>query len=75
MSDSLKSFLLSLVDDPEKLARFREAPAEVVAEADLSDEEEEILCSNDPHRIREYLGEADGFQWIVFCWIFSSVED
>jgi hypothetical protein len=46
-------FLLELAEDAELLARYRDDPARVLAESGLTDEQQEILRSNDLKRIRD----------------------
>jgi hypothetical protein len=46
-------FLLELAEDPELLARYRDDPTRVLAESGLTDEQQEILRSNDLKRIRD----------------------
>jgi hypothetical protein len=46
-------FLLELAEDPELLARYKDDPTRVLAESGLTDEQQEILRSNDLKRIRD----------------------
>lgn len=75
MSDNLRNFLLTLVEDLDKLEHFRNDPEGVMQEAGLPDQDREVLRSNNPQTIREYLGEQEGTEWIVFTWIFYSAQD
>jgi Aromatic-ring-opening dioxygenase LigAB, LigA subunit len=46
-------FLTELADDPELLGRYREDPEAVLAESGLTEEQQEIVRSNDLARIRD----------------------
>ena len=56
MATSLSDFLLELSNDPDKLAQYKEDSETVLASSGLSDEDQEVMRSNDPQRIRDALG-------------------
>lgn len=53
MSGNLIPFLESLVEDPDALEAFRQDAETAVQDAGLSEEEQEIILSRDPKRIRD----------------------
>ncbi len=50
-------FLLQLAEDPDLLARYREDPTAVLAEAGVAPEHHEALVSGDLKRVRALLGD------------------
>ncbi|HSM57358.1 MAG TPA: IniB N-terminal domain-containing protein [Candidatus Sulfomarinibacteraceae bacterium] len=69
MSTSLTDFLLDLAQDPQKAEAFKENPKEMMAEAGLSDEDQELLLSGDPQAIKEAIDTdktAGEFVTVVF---------
>jgi hypothetical protein len=57
MSAALTDFLLELAQDPEKADAFKENPRQVMADAGLSEEDQELLLSGDPQAIRNAIDE------------------
>jgi Aromatic-ring-opening dioxygenase LigAB, LigA subunit len=56
MSDKLNRFLVDLVSDQGRMSRFLAAPHDVVAEADLTDEQKAAVLSRDSRRLAEAMG-------------------
>ena len=56
MSQKLNSFLVDLVSDPERMARFLNAPEQVLAEADLTDDQKAAVMSRDSRRLAAAMG-------------------
>lgn len=56
MSDKLSSFLVDLVSDPERMSRFLAEPHDVLAEADLTDDQKAAVLSRDSRRLATALG-------------------
>jgi hypothetical protein len=67
-------FLLELAEDAELLARYRDDPAQVLAESGLTDEQQEILRSNDLKRIRDAIrAEYQQAKVIVVPWPMMNI--
>jgi hypothetical protein len=67
-------FLLELAEDPDLLARYRDDPARVLAESGLTDEQQEILRSNDLKRIRDAIrAEYQEAQVILVPWPMMNI--
>lgn len=56
MRHKLNSFLVDLVSDHERMSRFLAAPHEVLAEADLTDDQKAALLSRDSRRLAAAMG-------------------
>jgi hypothetical protein len=53
MSISLTDFLIDLAQDPQKTEAFKENPRQVMSDAGLSKEDQDLLLSGDPQAISE----------------------
>ncbi|MFG2907543.1 hypothetical protein ACGF13_21085 [Kitasatospora sp. NPDC048286] len=60
MAQRLTEFVLKLAEDPAAVRRFEKYPAEMMAEAGLSQEEKDVLTSNDPLRVRSLIAAETG---------------
>lgn len=70
MATSLTDFLLDLAQDPQKAQAFKEKPKEVMAEAGLSEEDQELLLSGDPQAIKEAIDtEKTGGEYVTVIFI------
>lgn len=56
MSDKLSGFLVDLVSDPERMSRFLAEPHDVLAEADLTDDQKAAVLSRDSRHLAAALG-------------------
>jgi hypothetical protein len=56
MSEKVTRFLVALSKDVLRMAEFRKNPDQVLADADLTDEQKMLLKSGDAPRIRSYIG-------------------
>ena len=61
MSERVTEFLIMLSKDPVKLDAFLDDPGPLLRESRLSREEQDLLLSGDPERIRAYIGENTAF--------------
>jgi hypothetical protein len=57
MSKAAAEFIAKLSTDPDLLAKYKANPRQVMTEAGLSAEDQEVLESGDPERIRQHLGD------------------
>ena len=58
MSKKAGEFVADLSQDPAKQERFKQDPDAVMDEhGGLSDQDKEVLRSNDPDKIKQYLGD------------------
>jgi hypothetical protein len=56
MSERVTRFLVSLSKDVLRMAEFGKNPDQVLADADLTEEQKTLLKSGDARRIRSYIG-------------------
>lgn len=54
--NAVADLMVKLSVDPELRRRFQENPAEVLSEAELSEEELDLVAGGNPDQIRAYLG-------------------
>jgi len=57
---ALREFLLSLMNDPQRLADLKEDPEKVLGQADLTAEEKDAIRSGDNRKVQKLLGQELG---------------
>ena len=78
MSNEFIRYMIELGNDPDRVARLRSDPDAELADADLSEEEKEIIRSRDPVRIRSAMVtrttavEVSALAWLT--WLSHNTE-
>lgn len=62
---SLSDFLLGLAEDPARLEEYKGDQEGVLATSSLSTEDQEVLRSNDPQRIKAALGDVSAMAVVI----------
>lgn len=67
---NLTDFLIELASDPQKTADFNNDPQQVMADAGLSQADQELILSGDPQALRDAVNEEQiGDQIVIIMFV------